>query len=113
MRPALRQQVPRRDEAVDSLRPKLGLERPDVAVERLHIERGGLALYRRQNPRVARGAQHADHRPLAFAPDADRRMALFLREPVHDGKDLLHLISQDVTAHFVGHAVNELSMWLV
>src|SRR5262249_49766051 len=50
---------------------------------------------------------------FAVAHHADRRMVLLAREPVHGGEDLLHLVADDVAAHLVGHAVNELAARLI
>src|SRR5207248_9173835 len=50
---------------------------------------------------------------LAIASDTDRRMILFLAEPINSTKDLLHLVADNVPAHLERHAINELTVRLI
>ena len=62
------------------------------------------------DPRVERPGIQRQHPALAVADDANLRiLAAFLREPVHGGQHLLHLVADQVPPHLERRAVQELA----
>src|SRR5262249_20999767 len=63
--------------------------------------------------RVASGAVQREQSTLAVAAHANGGVIFLSGKPIHGGEYLLHLVADDVAAHLVAHAINELAVWLM
>ncbi len=96
---------------------ELAEQAKNVAVDRLaphFLARAEIAAdHRVGNARVDRPAVQGEHSPFAVAEHADRRMVLLPAEPIHRRQHFLHLVADDVPAHLVSHAIDELAVRLI
>src|SRR5262249_21284173 len=103
----------RNDQGEKALRTEFCLKCPHVAVERLTVRVRKLALHCGFNAGVTRCSQTVEYGPLALSPNTHRWMVFLLREPIHCGQYLLHLVTENVPAHLVGLTVDELPVRLI
>ena len=90
---------------------------PDVAVDRLPPSLPGGAKVAAHNGGidscVDSGAEERQKATLAVADDSEWLAGPLAVEPIDCRQHLLHLVANDVAAQLIGHAINELAMWLI
>ena len=90
---------------------------PNIAIDRLLIEffaRPEIAAdHRGLDARIDSRAVQGQQTSFAIPIYADGRMLLGAGEPIDGREHLLHLVTDDVPAHLVGHAIDEFTVRLV